>query len=1004
MHHCRYAQIRDFEATAAAAGTAAAAFAAKLAAFTQLRSSYAELDAVKPLCAAAITVAKSTLDNSTTVHSALELLASLLLLPGSRPIARQLLSCLRPLLQQPANGSSTVSATEPGLLAGVMAARLRVAADTVTAMKKHDPAVAVKQALLLGGALETALAQPALHMALRPHAAALILAVSWGLDAALGDAVAAIASTAVPQAAVKEPAAPAAKLPDRDAAVPAAPLPSAVADGIQESVSALYSLLTAFGQSLFGDEQKEQSDSCCGDDPAAAAAVTAAGTALLRALSGSMLAREALSSAAVALYAAAALPPNPPAVMAADLAEGLRLLPGAANNAAAAAAADQGVLVSVLDAALRHRGSSLVADLMRMPELSRVCALRGLLAALPAEVLCWPLAYPTDAAAGPAGDSSGAWQLLRDGALPSLCAAIQGAPDAHFRFHAVSALAVGIDRCRALVQQAAAGENSEQLQQQQQQQQRAGGSPRTAGRAAQAASAWPARLPPPALGPPACRQLLGVLWAGWEDPLPQTVQRVHEAFASLLDCLEAQRRLPHASAAAGCMEQGAQQSEQEGFALQAARQLLAMDRGRKGKYAPLAAVAARLGAAPLLELQPGLLTEAIAATADSVVANPASTLLAVLLQQRREELRADARRLGGAAAAGSDPDEAWRAWCLPPMAAALASPCERQRGGAATYCLPPLLALEPSLLPLLLRALLCTPGVPAPAAATAGAPGGGCGGGAALGCLAVLKAGRQLGLVSDLGQLGGAAGLDAARLAGILQQALSHPSEGLRMDALQLVCCHPRTSTLPSALELSSAGHALALALRCSSSGLRSRTLQATTRLLQRTRGGVALALAQAGAGGGDGRDARAHTAPATAEPLPPAVAAVEAWLQGLSERLVLSLYPGAPYQRTYMAAELLGMLLDHWGDLLAPELVGQGREEGNWAALIVRAALFSAGAICIAFLTLKRCLRRPALLQQWQAPKDGSGRLPLGAFLPFSPLLSSPGAVRLLLAAALDR
>eukprot|EP00887_Chlorella_sp_A99_P000062 scaffold16.g62.t1 len=539
----------------------------------------------------------------------------------------------------------------------------------------------------------------------------------------------------------------------------------------------------------------------------------------------------------------------------------------------------------------------------------------------------------------------------------------------------MSALAVCVDRCRQLVHQAAgaaslgapqaangryahsAREAQQQLLEQQDGSQEPAGET-LVGRAATASSSWPPGLPPPTLGPAHCQLLLGVLWPGWEDPLAQTVQRVHEAFAALLDCLEAQRCLGRA-AAESSGDAGSGAGGESEFLLSLAKQLLALEPGRKGRYAPLAAVAAHLGAARLLTLRPGLVHEAVAAAADATVAHSVSGLVAVLWQRRREELHAErGRRSGGAAgdaagdaAAAAEAEAAWRAWCLPPLIAALASPSERQRFGAATYLLPALLQEEPAMLPALLRALLDAEGAPAAGAGV----GAGAGGRGAVGCLAVLKAGRRLGLVTDLGSLG-PAGIAPAQLEALLRQAAAHPSEALRVDALQLICCHPRSTAPPTALELSVASRALALALRTSSGGLRSKASQALVRLLQRMRGGAALALNPA-SGGGAAAGAAGGGSPAA---LPPEVAAAEAWLRDLSGRLVLSLYPGAPYQRTYMAIQLLNLLLDTWGDCLNPVLPP-----------------------CVA--------------------KDGSGRMPPGALHPFSPLLASAGAVRCLLAAALD-
>ena len=311
--------------------------------------------------------------------------------------------------------------------------------------------------------------------------------------------------------------------------------------------------------------------------------------------------------------------------------------------------------------------------------------------------------------------------------------------------------------------------------------------------------------------------LLNVLWAGWEDPLTQTVQRVQEAFASLLDCLEAQQRLGGATSSGASAVEGetwalrSQAGEGESFVVGLAQQLLALDPGRKGRYAPLAAMASRLGAGPLLALRPGLVEEAVAAAADSTVANSVAGLLGVVWQRRRDELRTEHQQQELGHRRGEQPqhldlhhhrrqqqvlrapsgqagaeaaEAAWRRWSLEPLAAALASTDERRRAGAATYLAPTLLRLEPALLPQLLRMLLKSDcgGDPAGNAAAGGGYGSAVGAsnaGGALGCLGVLKAGRQLGLVSDLEDLP-ATGLDSVRLEGILRLAAAHPSEALR--------------------------------------------------------------------------------------------------------------------------------------------------------------------------------------------------------------------------------
>lgn len=219
------------------------------------------------------------------------------------------------------------------------------------------------------------------------------------------------------------------------------------------AVSAMYYLLSSFGRPFL--EQQ----------PAAgAAAATAAGDALLLALQGQALVREAMASAAVALYAAAALPAARPAALARCFAQGLLVgsgsgaagggaapllllaeeADGSASKAAAAVGSGAvGPAIGLVDAHLRQRqarpdsavtsGSShdsgqsgLAEELSRLPPLNRICAIRGLLAAMPAAVACAPLVARWPGQAGQAGQrEEQPWLLLVDGALPAISEAIQ---------------------------------------------------------------------------------------------------------------------------------------------------------------------------------------------------------------------------------------------------------------------------------------------------------------------------------------------------------------------------------------------------------------------------------------------------------------------------------------------------------------------------------------------------------------------------------------------------
>jgi hypothetical protein len=278
------------------------------------------------------------------------------------------------------------------------------------------------------------------------------------------------------------------------------------------------------------------------------------------------------------------------------------------------------------------------------------------------------------------------------------------------------------------------------------------------------------------------------------------------------------------------------------------------DASRKGRYAPLEALVPRLGAARLLELQPDLVGACLHSMAQNLISSAVGGLLVALVAQLQWEAEQAAR--AAAASGGSVVDcnsGAWRACWLPQLAGALRSGSEMHRDNLAAHLLPRLLSQDPPALGLLLQQLL--PG------ASSGSSSSSSSEGAVAGCLAVLKAARRQQLLADLHQLP-VAGLDAAAVRSTLMAAVRSSSEGIRwvgrrredmrsllplitcwafllragpktrlkhkpqntccnparaasrVDALTMVCCHPKTTALPTELELAVAAEAVRLSLR----------------------------------------------------------------------------------------------------------------------------------------------------------------------------------------------
>ncbi len=155
-------------------------------------------------------------------------------------------------------------------------------------------------------------------------------------------------------------------------------------------------------------------------------------------------------------------------------------------------------------------------------------------------------------------------------------------------------------------------------------------------------------MQPPFLQPATREVILDVLSANLEEPVTQILRQVHDAFAALLEALFTQQQVAQQlqlAAPPGCGPGSA-----EAFALAAAVPLLGMPATRKGRYAPLAALASRLSVRVLLERQPALVQQTMEACGDDVTLNAATAFLRVLLQQLRVEA---ARSRGSSLEAGA---------------------------------------------------------------------------------------------------------------------------------------------------------------------------------------------------------------------------------------------------------------------------------------------------------------------------------------------------------------
>ena len=173
--------------------------------------------------------------------------------------------------------------------------------------------------------------------------------------------------------------------------------------------------------------------------------------------------------------------------------------------------------------------------------------------------------------------------------------------------------------------------------------------------------------------------------------------------------------------------------------------------------------------------------------------------------------------------------------------------------------------------------------------------------------------------MDQLEDLAGEEGLTLEAVEAMMTAAITHRADATRADALQLVCSHRRTTALPTPLELRLAAAAVTHCLRCTSAVFRSKLAARVATLLVRARGSAAAYHNRRGDWG----------KPGSTE----VVAALQAWLQWLTETLVASAYPGSPFERKFMAVELLGKALEVFGD----QLRGQEVSRAAHSALLGR-------------------------------------------------------------------
>ncbi|GAB4815826.1 hypothetical protein N2152v2_002872 [Parachlorella kessleri] len=305
-------------AVSKAASSELRSFGEQLKAFLELRSTYGELESLKKICPLVVEAAEASLaegsPSAQDVHSMLSTLAELLFLENSRPLHRQLLALLRPLPEPFGTALGAVICSRVDQLAqqtlpsdwaeggcdvgpdkqGADVAPAGPAADVaglqspVATQSAQDssskgdgagragsPTAALAAlpetpAVPLGQALTSLLGLPAMRPFLGAAAAPAVASVVLSIKGVLSGVTAGAAGSGSADGVV-------------EGGGPAAlHIPPGVMEDVQDAVSALYYMLTAYSHELAGSQEGRR-------------AVLLAADALLVALKGSVLARETLA-------------------------------------------------------------------------------------------------------------------------------------------------------------------------------------------------------------------------------------------------------------------------------------------------------------------------------------------------------------------------------------------------------------------------------------------------------------------------------------------------------------------------------------------------------------------------------------------------------------------------------------------------------------------------------------------------------------------------------------
>ncbi|XP_062446114.1 tRNA (32-2'-O)-methyltransferase regulator THADA-like isoform X1 [Rhea pennata] len=378
-------------------------------------------------------------------------------------------------------------------------------------------------------------------------------------------------------------------------------------------------------------------------------------------------------------------------------------------------------------------------------------------------------------------------------------------------------------------------------------------------------------------------QLTQLVWSNAETPVEGVSEFIHSSFRLLLEIY--------------CLECRHFEDQERPLYRQMLQRVISMPWQAKARYVPLCAIVPYVGSEQVLDAYRDLPQHLLSCLATNRLCPAAAEVYKAVVQQQRTEWLRGPRGPEEALA------ERWALHWLPLLSQALRSPVPILQSNAANHLLPWTLRLLPASY--------------APLAAEFG----GRDAAALRAWVALLRAHKSI-----TGTLA-AEGETRERLS----RCLHAGEEGVRLAALELLCCSPSTSRALSGTEVRLLREFLPLNLNGDSSAFRQLLQAAVKKALVRLRDSSLARLR--------GRAPRGAEPGAGAEPLAQAVSFVE-WLLQLS---VSSLTPGSNYQRKKTALLLLAVVLETCTDTWSPErrkgqppktmavLLSYARHQGCW-------------------------------------------------------------------------